>query len=125
MALSKIYLFIYLFQFQKEIQINFCFFFFFDKKDTFRRLQLSKLTTFSRLLTTSVNNTPLTSEYGRKMLFPGIPRLTEMVMKKANGSYLYSDDGKEYLDFVAGFAVTSTGFFPFFSFLYLFFSFLL
>src|SRR5579871_2709578 len=42
-------------------------------------------------------------------LSPALKQSTPLVIQTGRGSYLYSDEGKEYLDFSAGIAVTSTG----------------
>ena len=44
----------------------------------------------------------------RKNLFPGVKRLTDLVITHARGSEIYAGSAR-YLDFTSGIAVTSTG----------------
>jgi 4-aminobutyrate aminotransferase len=44
-----------------------------------------------------------------KHLSPVWPRYTEILAERAQGAYIYGADGRRYLDFTAGIAVTSTG----------------
>eukprot|EP01121_Diplochlamys_sp_Union-15-3_P021806 TRINITY_DN9032_c0_g3_i2.p1 TRINITY_DN9032_c0_g3~~TRINITY_DN9032_c0_g3_i2.p1 ORF type:complete len:449 (+),score=60.63 TRINITY_DN9032_c0_g3_i2:65-1411(+) len=67
-----------------------------------RRKNLFK--TFKRMYTTLQG-----SEFGRKHLTPGIGRLSNLVIEKGEGCYVWDTNGKKYLDFTAGIAVTNTG----------------
>ncbi|KAK9710686.1 hypothetical protein K7432_008261 [Basidiobolus ranarum] len=46
---------------------------------------------------------------GLKHIARGIGRSTDLVISKAAGSYVYTVEGKKYLDFTTGIGVTSTG----------------
>jgi 4-aminobutyrate aminotransferase len=49
------------------------------------------------------------AQFGKKHIAHGIGRSTELVIEKAKGIYIYSTDGKEYLDLTTGIGVTNTG----------------
>lgn len=42
-------------------------------------------------------------------LSPIWSRLTELIVERGEGGYLFDEKGKRYLDFTSGIAVTSTG----------------
>lgn len=46
---------------------------------------------------------------GMEMLSPVWTRLTDIVVERAEGSWIYGTDGKKYIDFTAGIAVVSAG----------------
>ncbi|KKM09843.1 4-aminobutyrate aminotransferase [Clostridiales bacterium PH28_bin88] len=48
-------------------------------------------------------------ERAQKVLPPAAGRATRLGVVKAEGSYLYGEDGKKYLDFASGVAVCNTG----------------
>jgi 4-aminobutyrate aminotransferase len=50
--------------------------------------------------------------FGRPLehnLFPGVKRLTELVLSSGRGTEAFTDDGQRYLDFTSGIGVLSTG----------------
>ena len=49
------------------------------------------------------------AQYGKKHIAAGIGRSTELVIEKAKGTYVYTVDGKKYLDLTTGIGVTNTG----------------
>ncbi len=48
-------------------------------------------------------------ERAERVLTPAASRATEIMVERGDGIYLYSADGKRYIDFVSGIAVTGTG----------------
>jgi len=48
-------------------------------------------------------------EFGAKHVNPGVSRLTQGIMVKGEGSYVYYDDGRKLLDFSCGIGVTNLG----------------
>eukprot|EP00052_Salpingoeca_macrocollata_P013029 m.101868 g.101868 ORF g.101868 m.101868 type:complete len:426 (+) comp18743_c0_seq1:24-1301(+) len=42
-------------------------------------------------------------------LFAGVGRITQLVLERGQGSYVWASNGKKYLDFTSGIGVTSTG----------------
>lgn len=46
---------------------------------------------------------------GKQHLARGIGRMSEMVMQKAQGSWVWTADQRKLLDFTSGIAVTSVG----------------
>ncbi|CAG8478647.1 10919_t:CDS:2 [Paraglomus brasilianum] len=49
------------------------------------------------------------AEYGRRHVTHGISRISSLVIERASGSWVYTVDGKKYLDFTTGIGVVSTG----------------
>ncbi|RCI06424.1 hypothetical protein CU098_012794 [Rhizopus stolonifer] len=49
------------------------------------------------------------AQFGKKHIAAGIGRSTELVIEKAKGTYVYTVDGKKYLDLTTGIGVTNTG----------------
>jgi 4-aminobutyrate aminotransferase len=45
----------------------------------------------------------------RQHLVPAIPRLTDLVVARGEGPYLFDASGRRYLDFTSGFGVNNTG----------------
>jgi 4-aminobutyrate aminotransferase len=45
----------------------------------------------------------------RHHLVPAIPRLTDLVVTRGEGVYLFDASGRRYLDFTSGFGVNNTG----------------
>ncbi len=54
-------------------------------------------------------NSTAIAETAREHLCPALPRATELVFERGEGSYLYTADGEAYLDLVAGIAVCNVG----------------
>lgn len=48
-------------------------------------------------------------QFGKTHIARGIGRSTELVIEKAQGTYVWSVDGKKYLDLTTGIGVTNTG----------------
>ena len=48
-------------------------------------------------------------EFGAKHVTKGLGRITQGIMTKGEGSYVYYDDGRKYLDFTCGIGVTNLG----------------
>src|SRR4030042_5790841 len=46
---------------------------------------------------------------GKEYLAPVWSHLTEIIVDRAKGCYLYTTDGRKLLDFTSGFGVTNTG----------------
>lgn len=51
----------------------------------------------------------LTPEFGKKHVARGLTRAMEAVIKSGSGSYLEMEDGRKFLDFTCGIAVTNLG----------------
>jgi len=49
------------------------------------------------------------SETARKGISPVWGRVTDILMERGEGAYLYGSDGRQYLDFTCGIGVTNTG----------------
>ncbi|CEP19794.1 hypothetical protein [Parasitella parasitica] len=49
------------------------------------------------------------AQFGKKHIAHGIGRSTELVIEKAKGTYVYTAEGKKYLDLTTGIGVTNTG----------------
>lgn len=49
------------------------------------------------------------AQFGKKHIARGIGRSTELVIEKAKGTYVWSVEGKKYLDLTTGIGVTNTG----------------
>jgi 4-aminobutyrate aminotransferase len=49
------------------------------------------------------------AQFGKKHIARGIGRSTELVIEKAKGTYIYTTEGKKYLDLTTGIGVTNTG----------------
>ncbi|KAI7903589.1 pyridoxal phosphate-dependent transferase [Cokeromyces recurvatus] len=49
------------------------------------------------------------AEFGKKHIARGIGRSTELVIEKGKGTFVWTVDGKKYLDLTTGIGVTSTG----------------
>ncbi|KAG2212931.1 hypothetical protein INT45_007861 [Circinella minor] len=49
------------------------------------------------------------AQFGKQHIAKGIGRSTELVIERGQGSYLWTVDGKKYLDLTTGIGVTSTG----------------
>lgn len=49
------------------------------------------------------------AQFGKKHIARGIGRSTELVIEKAKGTYVYTAEGKKYLDLTTGIGVTNTG----------------
>lgn len=49
------------------------------------------------------------AQFGKKHIAHGIGRSTELVIEKAKGTYVYTTEGKKYLDLTTGIGVTNTG----------------
>ncbi|GAA5799480.1 pyridoxal phosphate-dependent transferase [Helicostylum pulchrum] len=49
------------------------------------------------------------AQFGKKHIAKGIGRSTELVIERAKGTYVYSVEGKKYLDLTTGIGVTNTG----------------
>ncbi|KAI8138916.1 pyridoxal phosphate-dependent transferase [Fennellomyces sp. T-0311] len=49
------------------------------------------------------------AQFGKQHIAKGIGRSTELVLERAQGSYVWTVDGKKYLDLTTGIGVTSTG----------------
>jgi 4-aminobutyrate aminotransferase len=49
------------------------------------------------------------ADYGANHLSPGIGKISSVVMKKGQGSWIWDVDNNKYLDFTCGIAVTNTG----------------
>ncbi|KAI9365773.1 pyridoxal phosphate-dependent transferase [Pilaira anomala] len=49
------------------------------------------------------------AQFGKKHIARGIGRSTELVISKAKGTYVYTVEGKKYLDLSTGIGVTNTG----------------
>lgn len=49
------------------------------------------------------------AQFGKKHIARGIGRSTELVIDKAKGTYVWSVEGKKYLDLSTGIGVTNTG----------------
>ncbi|KAI9498395.1 pyridoxal phosphate-dependent transferase [Zychaea mexicana] len=49
------------------------------------------------------------AQFGKQHIAKGIGRSTELVLERAQGTYVYTVDGKKYLDLTTGIGVTSTG----------------
>lgn len=47
--------------------------------------------------------------FGERHVAKGLGRLTNNVIAKGKGSYLYMEDGKKYLDFTTGIGVAGLG----------------
>lgn len=61
---------------------------------------------FERLNMSSVSKL---AQFGKKHIAHGIGRSTELVIEKAKGTYVYTAEGKKYLDLTTGIGVTNTG----------------
>ena len=48
-------------------------------------------------------------QFGQKHVAKGLGRLTNNVISKGKGSYLFMADGKKYLDFTTGIGVAGLG----------------
>lgn len=48
-------------------------------------------------------------QFGKQHIARGIGRSTELVIERAQGAYVWTVDGKKYLDLTTGIGVTSTG----------------
>jgi 4-aminobutyrate aminotransferase len=48
-------------------------------------------------------------QFGKAHIAKGIGRSTELVIEKAKGTFVYTIDGKKYLDLSTGIGVTNTG----------------
>lgn len=51
----------------------------------------------------------LGAQYGKQHLTGGIHRITDLVLDRGSGAKVWSADGREYLDFTSGIAVTNLG----------------
>ncbi|ORZ15363.1 pyridoxal phosphate-dependent transferase [Absidia repens] len=49
------------------------------------------------------------AQFGKRHIAKGIGRSTELVIEKAKGTYVWSVEGKKYLDLTTGIGVTNTG----------------
>jgi len=49
------------------------------------------------------------AEHGWRHVTRGISRMSPLVIERASGSWVYTVDGKKYLDFTTGIGVVSTG----------------
>ncbi|KAI8071655.1 pyridoxal phosphate-dependent transferase [Gongronella butleri] len=49
------------------------------------------------------------AQFGKRHIARGIGRSTELVIEKAKGTYVWSTEGKKYLDLTTGIGVTNTG----------------
>lgn len=49
------------------------------------------------------------AQFGKRHIARGIGRSTELVIEKAKGTYVWSVEGKKYLDLTTGIGVTNTG----------------
>ncbi|KAI9264228.1 pyridoxal phosphate-dependent transferase [Phascolomyces articulosus] len=49
------------------------------------------------------------AQFGKQHIAKGIGRSTELVLERAQGTYVWTVDGKKYLDLTTGIGVTSTG----------------
>ncbi|KAF4613903.1 hypothetical protein D9613_008168 [Agrocybe pediades] len=71
------------------------------------------ISTRNRQQTRSVGTNSVAPEdlysFGVKHVTKGLGRITEGIMTKGEGSYVYYDNGKQYLDFTCGIGVTGLG----------------
>jgi 4-aminobutyrate aminotransferase len=49
------------------------------------------------------------AQFGQRHIAKGIGRSTELVIEKGKGAYVFTTEGKKYLDFTSGIGVTNTG----------------
>lgn len=48
-------------------------------------------------------------KFGERYVAKGLGRLTNSVISRGQGSYLFMEDGKKYLDFTTGIGVAGLG----------------
>src|SRR5215212_8306019 len=56
-----------------------------------------------------IQNEPIAQGDPRQHLSPAWTRYSDVLAERAEGAYIYTSDGRRYLDFTSGIGVTNTG----------------
>ncbi|TFK32480.1 acetylornithine aminotransferase [Crucibulum laeve] len=66
-------------------------------------------TTTTRGMSTTTSGSESLYEFGQRHVTNGLGRITQGIMTKGEGSYVFYDDGRKMLDFTCGIGVTNLG----------------